>query len=83
MQGQGPPIKVGASLIKLIWHAIPAASGVKASNVAGQHLVVVEVGRALLTLRAVLEIQAHSRKGWGLTGTTCFLGFGADEGRVY
>lgn len=32
------PIKAGASLIKLIWPAIPAASGGKASDEAGQHL---------------------------------------------
>lgn len=69
----GPPIKVGASLIKLIWHAIPAASGGKASNGASQHLVVAEVGQALLNLRAALKIQAYSGKGWGLMGTTCFF----------
>lgn len=60
------PIKSGASLIKLIWHAIPGASGEKASNGAGQHLVVVEVRQALLTGRAAVELQAHSGKGWGL-----------------
>lgn len=66
------PIKAGASLIKLIWHAIPAASGGKASSGAGQHLVVVEVGQALLTLRAAVELQAHAGKGWGLMSTSCF-----------
>lgn len=60
------PIKARASLIKLIWHAIPAASGGKASDGTGQHLVVVEVGQALITSRAALELQAHSGKGWGL-----------------
>lgn len=73
------PIKAGASLIKLIWHAIPAASGEKASDEAGQHLAVVEVGQALITLRAAVELQAHSGKGWGLMASWTW---GPDDGRM-